>query len=112
MNILKKIYYDPTTGFQSKKKLYEAVKDKGITKQQVDYFINNQEAYQLHKKPEAPKVYIPIISKYPNEILQADLLDMSNLSTSNSGIHYILLVIDIFTRKAYVQPLKIKLLRL
>ena len=108
MNTLKKIYYNPTTGFQSKKKLYEAVKDKGITKQQVDYFLNNQEAYQLHKKPEIPKVYIPIISKYPNEILQADLLDISNLSTSNSGIHYILLVIDIFTRKAYVQPLKNK----
>ena len=108
MNILRNIYYDPSTGFQSKKKLYEAAKEKGITKQQVDYFLNNQEVYQLHKKPEVPKHYIPIIAKYPNEILQIDLLDISNLSSSNSGIHYILLAIDIFTRKVYVQPIKTK----
>ena len=108
MNILRNIYYDPSTGFQSKKKLYEVAKEKGITKQQVDYFLNSQEVYQLHKKPEVPKHYIPIIAKYPNEILQIDLLDISNLSSSNSGIHYILLAIDIFTRKVYVQPIKTK----
>jgi len=108
MDVLKKIYYNPLTGFQSKKKLYEVAKEKGMTKQQVDYFLSNQEVYQLHKRPEKPKRYIPIISKTPNEIQQADLLDLSNFSSSNSGIHYILLVIDIFTRKAYAEPLKNK----
>jgi len=108
MNILKEIYYNPATGFQSKKKLYEVAKEKGITKQQVDYFLKSQEVYQLHKRPEKPKRYIPIIAKEPNEILQVDLLDLSNLATSNGGIHFILLAIDVFTRKAYVKPLKNK----
>ena len=60
MNILRNIYYDPSTGFQSKKKLYEAAKEKGITKQQVDYFLNNQEVYQLQKN-----------QKYQNIIFQS-----------------------------------------
>ncbi len=108
MNTLRSIYYDPSKGFQSKKNLYETVKEKGITKQQVDDFIESQEVYQLHKKSDLPKKYIPIISKYPNEILQVDLLNLSDLSSSNSGIHYLLLAIDVFTRKVYVQPLKNK----
>ena len=41
-------------------------------------------------------------------MLQVDLLDLSNLSSANSGIKYILLAIDIFTRKAFAQPLKNK----
>ena len=86
--------------------MYDAVKDKGITKQQVDQFLKQQEVYQIHKKPELPKHYIPIIAKYPNEILQVDLLDLSNLSSSNGGIHYLLLAVDVFTTKAYVVPLK------
>ena len=35
-------------------------------------------------------------------------MDISNLSNSNSGIHYLLLAVDIFTRKAFVDPLKNK----
>jgi len=108
MEYLKSIYYNPQTGFQSKKKLYEFVKDKGITKEQVEYFLKSQEVHQLHKKPELPKHYIPIIAKYPNEILQVDLLDISNLSQSNEGVHYLLIATDIFTRKAFIEPLKNK----
>ena len=58
MNILRNIYYDPSTGFQSKKKLYEVAKEKGITKQQVDYFLNSQEVYQLHKKQKYQNITI------------------------------------------------------
>ena len=108
METLKSIYYNPTTGFQSKNKLYEIAKERGITKQQVDYFLNSQEVYQMHKKPNRVIKYIPIIAKYPMEILQVDLLQVSNLSSSNSGINYILLAIDIFTRKAFVKALKDK----
>ena len=108
MDLLEKIYYDPSKGLQSKKRLYEAVKDKGITMKQVDEFLKNQETYQIQKKPHLPKHYIPIISKEPNEIQQADLLDVSSLSTYNTNYKFILIVIDIFTRKVFVKPLKNK----
>ena len=62
----------------------------------------------LHKRPELPKHYIPIIAKYPNEILQIDLLDVSNLHSSNDGVRYIALAIDIFSRKLYGEPMKNK----
>ena len=99
MDILKEIYYNPSSGFQSKKILYKIAKEKGIQKQQVDYFLKSQEVYQLHKRPDKPKHYIPIIAKEPNEIIQADLLYVSNLATLNGGIHYILLAM--LTTKTY-----------
>ena len=108
MDIVKKVYYNPSTGFQNKKRLYEAVKDKGITKNQVNEFVRSQEVFQLHKITELPKHYIPIIAKYTNDILQIDLLDVSNLHSSNDGVHYIALAIDIFSRKLYGEPMKNK----
>ena len=40
--------------------------------------------------------------------MQTDLIDMSDISTTNKNIKYILTVIDIFSRFVYVEPLKDK----
>ena len=40
-------YYDPKTGFQSVDKLYRKLEDKGITRNQIKDFINNQEVHQI-----------------------------------------------------------------
>ena len=50
-------YYDPKTGFQSGEKLYRKLKDKGITRNQIKDFINNQEVHQLHKQQHKIKVF-------------------------------------------------------
>ena len=39
---------------------------------------------------------------------QADLCDVSNLKTHNSGYRYLLTVIDVFSKVAHVRPLKTK----
>ncbi|KAF2905113.1 hypothetical protein ILUMI_01062 [Ignelater luminosus] len=39
---------------------------------------------------------------------QADLCDMKNLSKYNDGVNYILTVIDVFSKKVWVRPLKNK----
>jgi len=43
-----------------------------------------------------------------NQIWLADLLDMSNYSRDNQGFKWILLVIDVFTRQGFAQPMKSK----
>lgn len=43
-----------------------------------------------------------------NDLWQADIVDMSSLSSKNGGIRYILTVIDTFSKKAYAKPLKTK----
>ena len=70
--------------------------------------LKKQELYQIQKKHVKPKLYIPIIAKYPNEIHQIDLLDISNISTTNKNVKFFLVDIDVFTRKLQVVPMKNK----
>ena len=58
-----------------------------------------------------PKKYFPITSPTdsPFELLQIDLIDLSNLSGSNNNVKYLLVVIDVHSRFAFVVPMKNKL---
>ena len=106
--IIRDAYYDPTTGL-SASKLYAKLRDKGITRKQVKEFLEKQEAYQLRRRHVRPKTFIPIVSTHPNKIHQLDLMDMTMYgSRSNSGIKYLLMDIDVFTRKLIVIPIKNK----
>ena len=48
--ILNVLYYSPTTGISSAIKLYEKVKQRGITFQQVKDYISKQESHEMFKK--------------------------------------------------------------
>ena len=69
---------------------------------------NEQLADELHKpiirKFEKRKVY----SAFKDNIWAADLADMQFLSRYNKGIRFLLCVIDIFSKYAWVVPLKDK----
>lgn len=101
-------YYSPVHGLQSAAKLYDKLKHKGVKLKDIKAFIANQETYQLNKQATKINHYFPIVAKEENEIFQVDLADMSDISTTNNNYKWILCVIDVFTRKAYVMPLKNK----
>ena len=69
---------------------------------------NQQLAEELHKpiirKFEKSKVY----SAFKDNVWAADLKDMQLLSRYNKGIRFLLCVIDIFSKYAWVVPLKDK----
>ena len=69
---------------------------------------NNQLANELHqpiiRKFEKRKVY----STFKDNIWGVDLADMQLLSKYNKGIRFLLCVIDIFSKYAWVVPLKDK----
>ena len=69
---------------------------------------NNELAEELHKpiirKFEKRKVH----SSFKNNIWGADLADMQFLSKFNKGIRFLLWVIDIYSKYAWVIPLKDK----
>ena len=48
--LLNVLYYSPSTGISSAKKLYENVKQRGIPFQQVENYISKQETHQMFKK--------------------------------------------------------------
>ena len=87
--------------------LYRLMKGKATKKQVVDW-LANQDAYTLHK---------PIRHRFPRRktfardidyLWQADLVDMTHLADYNDGYRYILTVIDVFSKFAWVIALKKK----
>ena len=57
---LRKIYYDPKTGFQGVQKMYNKANkmDPSIKRKDVEKFIKQQEIYQLHKEVHRKKEYL------------------------------------------------------
>ena len=104
--LIKETFYNRSTGFQSANKLYQKLKSHGITLQQIKTFLNKQETQQLHKHPFKIKHYFPIVAKYENEIFQIDLVDVSDISSTNDNYKWLLCAIDVFTRKAYAKAMK------
>ena len=83
-------------------------KNKGITYDEVRNFIQNQESSQLFKKKKRIAHYFPITANFKFEILQIDLVDMSDIATANKNYKYLLVAIDVFSRYAFVYPLRSK----
>ena len=106
--LLTNLFYSPNTVFTSVKALYDAVKNKKITQQEVKDFVQKQEVNQLFKRQKRIQTYFPISAQFKFEILQVDLVDMSNLSSANKNYRYLLVCVDVFSRLAFVVPMKNK----
>ena len=105
--LLSNLFYGPSST-TSIKKLYEKLKHQGITYNEIKEFVQKQEVYQMHLKRKRPKNFFPIVAKYINEIWQIDIIDMSNLASSNNNFKYFFIAIDVFSRFASVVPMKNK----
>ena len=70
--------------------------------------VNEELGQELHKpvikKTKSRKVY----SRFKDNIWEADLPDMGSFSSSNRSIKYLLCVIDVSIKYAWVKPLKEK----
>ena len=66
--------------------------------------VNEPLAEELHKpvikKLKRRKVY----ARYKDNIWAADLAEMGSLSSKNKNVQYLLCVIDVFTKCAWVKP--------
>jgi len=96
-------------GYPSAYKLFKIMKKENpeIKLNKIIEVIENEKPYQLHKKTKT-KVTAHMVAFRENQIWLADLLDMSNYSRDNQGFKWILLVIDVFTRQGFAQPMKSK----
>ena len=94
--LLEILFYSPNTQFTSIKSLYEQVKKRGITYDEVKEFVQKQEATQLFKRQKRIKNYFPIVAKHKYEIMQIDLVDMSDIASVNENYKFLLVCIDVF----------------
>ena len=107
---LTELYNDPQTGLKSAAKFWDYIKTKyaGIRKREVYNFVNNHETAQIQKPVRQAKTNRPIVIKKPNNLWQADLIDVSKYAGQNNNVHYLLCVVDVFSKFAYVEPIKNK----
>ncbi len=66
------------------------------------------DGYTLHREYKQPKLYNPYYVHTRREQAQGDLIDVSRISAANDGIKFLLLLIDIFTKRVWVYPLENK----
>jgi len=107
--ILKKIYYDPTTGFGSAQDLYRKARQKSnVTLKTVKEWLSNQRVAQITKQVVKP-LHFPI--KGNKNHYQADLMFFKPTSVfkkHNKGYHILLNIVELTTRKGFSIPLKTK----
>ena len=64
--------------------------------------------YTLFREEKKPRHYNPFYVRTKRHQAQADLIDVQEFAKSNDGYRYLLAVIDIFTRFAWIVPLRKK----
>jgi len=65
-------------------------------------------SYVTHREYKRPAVFNPYFVYRRRSLVQADLIDIRQLARSNAGTNYLLLLIDVFSRRIWVYPLKSK----
>ena len=111
-DLLKKLYFNPDlpSSFSSARILFSAAKKENpsIKFEEVKKWLSKQLTYTLHKP--VPKTYStrPVVVHSIDELWQMDLVDLSKLSKKNDGYKFILTVIDVLSKYAWLLPLKSK----
>ena len=78
------------------------------TKSKVKANVNEMLAQELHK-PVVKKFKIrKVSSRFKDSIWATDLAEMGSLSSKNRDVNYLLCVLDVFTKYAWVKSLKNK----
>ena len=100
-----KKYYEKYN-FPNKNKFRSILKKEGvsISTKDLDSFLKKQEVNQIYNEPVKLRGHT-VSFEYLDRI-EMDILNMENYATQNKGYAYILLIIDIFTRKAWAYLMK------
>jgi hypothetical protein len=114
-SLLEDLYYNVknNSAFSSVNKLYSAAKkvDKKISLDDVKTWLSGQQSYTLFRDR--------LIRNYPtwkyyvfaiDQQWSIDLADMQAISDVNDGYSFLLCVVDIFSKFAWVKPLKSKVI--
>jgi Integrase core domain len=79
-----------------------------ITKERAKKILEGIDSYTLHREFKRPRVFNPYYVYKRREQAQGDLIDIRSLSKENDGTNHLLLLIDVFSRRVWVYPLKTK----
>lgn len=110
MKTLEKVYFNPSheASFSGATKLLRQAHQKKISKVRALQWLEAQDAYTKHR---------PVRHHFPrrsynvrniDDFWEADLVDLRSIKDYNDGYVYLLVVIDVLSKFAWVQPLRDK----
>lgn len=113
---LKKLYFDQSApaSYQGLKKLWTQVKldperPAGLTQKKLKQWLDRQEVYQVHSQTKQSYETEALIVEYSDQLWDIDILVLPNDKPGiNRNYKYLLGVIDLFSRYAWVRLLKKK----
>ena len=88
--------------------LYKDLSQPGAYTEKIKRYLRKNETHSLHKAVRKRFPRRRIVTYYPGQIVQSDLIDMQKLSSKNSGFNFILVVIDCFSKKLWARAMKSK----
>ena len=80
----------------------------GSFSNKIAMYLQKNETHSLHRPKRKKFPRRKIMTHYPGQIVQSDLIDMQQFSRVNSGFNYILVVIDCFSKFLWCIPLRTK----
>ena len=83
-------------------------KTQGISAERASKLLAKELGYTLHKPARRRFPTLRVLVFGPDEQWAADLVDVQKLARQNKGVKYLLTVIDVFSKYAWVVPLKQK----
>lgn len=105
---LQELYYSPKSLVTTPLKLWKTYENQygAIAFKVVKDFVMRQKTSQIHLNRSPAYHYRHIVSSEPYFNLQMDLMDVSNENPQiNRGIHWMLNIIDVYSRYVWVFPL-------
>ena len=96
--------------FQGPQKVYASAKRDRVdtTKQEVENALQGQDSYTLNRSVVRKITRNRVVVQGIDSQFDSDLADLGLLSKKNDGYKYLLAMIDIFSRHAWVRPLRTK----
>ena len=79
-----------------------------IARSKAGASVNGELAKELHTPVIKKFIRIKLDARFKDNIWAANLAEMGSLSSKNKNVKYLLCVIDVFTKYAWVKPLKDK----
>ncbi|SRR6266446_3225201 len=70
--------------------------------------LSEVDSYTLHREYKKPRNRNPFYVYEIREQVQMDLIDVRQLAKYNGGVNFLLAAIDVFTKRAWIEPMEDK----
>ena len=79
-----------------------------VTVRSVKDWLKKKDTYTKHRPARKNFKRNPVIATHIDAQWQGDLAEMGNIASSNDGVRYLLILIDVVSKYVWVEPLKSK----